>query len=163
VKNAFTLIELLIVIAIIALLSAILYPFIGQTPLIKSRDAKRLGDLDNLLTSINLYYHFNGNNSYPASLNDLVPTVIASVPIDPRDGKPGCNVSYGNPTADTTYKYNYYATSATGGACSAAGRDCANYVLQVCLEDANNPALANDCDSGGIPACAPDRVYDIHS
>jgi len=164
-RNAFTLIELLIVIAIIAILAAILFTSIGQTPLVKSRDAKRTSDLDSLRTALTLYYT-NNNGRYPgpdvaALTAALVPTYIATMPVDPRNGVAGCNQTYGG---NANYKYLYTATTAVNGACTTAGGTCTNFVVQTCLEDATNQALSNDCDSGAaIPACIADNVYDIHS
>ena len=55
-KKGFTLIELLIVIAILAVLAGIVIVALNPAELLKqARDGKRMGDLDNLVTALNLY------------------------------------------------------------------------------------------------------------
>jgi len=61
-KKGFTLIELLVVIAIIALLSTLAVVALSSARL-KSRDAKRLSDMKQLSTALELY--FNDQGSYP--------------------------------------------------------------------------------------------------
>jgi len=55
-KKGFTLIELLIVIAILAVLAGIVIVALNPAELLKqARDGKRMGDLDSLVTALNLY------------------------------------------------------------------------------------------------------------
>ncbi len=61
-QKAFTLIELLIVIAIIGLLSSIVLVALNNARG-KGRDAKRIADIRQLVTALNLYY--SDNNVYP--------------------------------------------------------------------------------------------------
>ncbi|MFA6485850.1 MAG: prepilin-type N-terminal cleavage/methylation domain-containing protein [Candidatus Magasanikbacteria bacterium] len=61
-KKGFTLIELLVVIAIIGLLSTLAVVALGQARL-KARDSKRLADLKQVQTALELYY--TDNNAYP--------------------------------------------------------------------------------------------------
>lgn len=63
-KSGFTLIELLVVIAIIGLLSTLAIVALNSSR-IKSRDAKRLADVRQIQTALELYYDKNGN--YPLS------------------------------------------------------------------------------------------------
>jgi type II secretion system protein G len=66
-KKAFTLIELLIVIAVIGVLIAIILPnLIGMRE--RARDSKRKNDLAQLKTALRMY--FNDYNSYPQSSID---------------------------------------------------------------------------------------------
>ena len=61
-KKGFTLIELLVVIAIIGLLSTLAVVALGSART-KARDSKRLADLKQLQTALELYY--TDNNAYP--------------------------------------------------------------------------------------------------
>lgn len=61
-KKGFTLIELLVVIAIIGLLSTLAVVALGQARE-KARDSKRLADLKQIQTALELYY--TDNNAYP--------------------------------------------------------------------------------------------------
>lgn len=65
-KKGFTLVELLVVIAIIGLLSTLAIVALG-TARQKSRDAKRLSDLRQLETALELYY--NDHTAYPTGTN----------------------------------------------------------------------------------------------
>ena len=61
-KKGFTLIELLVVVAIIGLLSTLAVVALS-TAREKTRDSKRLSDLKNIQTALEL--HYTGNNQYP--------------------------------------------------------------------------------------------------
>jgi len=61
-RQGFTLVEMLIVIAIIAVLSTLILRGIGGA-LPKSRDARRIGDLRNVQSSLELFYSKQG--TYP--------------------------------------------------------------------------------------------------
>jgi len=65
-RQGFTLVEMLIVIAIIAVLSTLILRGIGGA-LPKSRDARRIGDLRNVQSSLELYYSKQG--TYPKAEN----------------------------------------------------------------------------------------------
>lgn len=62
-KKGFTLIELLVVIAIIALLSTLAVVALGSARQ-KARDAKRLSDVKQVQTALELYY--TDKNGYPS-------------------------------------------------------------------------------------------------
>ena len=59
-NKGFTLIELLVVVSIISLLSSVIFASLN-TARAKARDAKRITDLRNLSTVLNLYYDKHGN------------------------------------------------------------------------------------------------------
>jgi len=94
-KEAFTLLELLIVIAIIGILAAIILPFL-QPAREKARDARRLSDLHQISAAVELYALDNSNtppgddgveyiNGDPQWIPGLVPKYITSLPSDPLD------------------------------------------------------------------------------
>lgn len=103
-KKGFTIIELLVVVVIIGLLSTI-----GVTVFTKarkaSRDAKRIADLKEISTAVEMYYNENGaypfsaqgNNNWAGEcpnyggydmpvpyIQNLVPTYISILPQDPK-------------------------------------------------------------------------------
>ncbi len=101
-KKGFTLIELLVVIAIIGLLSTLAVVALGSAR-VKARDSKRLSDLKQLQTALELYY--TDQNSYPAgdaislattnysclnasgfTTDGCTSPYMAKVPADPKSG-----------------------------------------------------------------------------
>ncbi len=113
---AFTLIELLVVIAIIALLASIVLVALNGARA-KARMAKRVGDLQQIQTALELYY--NNNGSYPVvggyqgtcalwgsttpnnTIPGLVSTYIGSFPQDPlvnAVANQNCYIYYSNGT-----------------------------------------------------------------
>jgi prepilin-type N-terminal cleavage/methylation domain-containing protein len=90
--RGFTLIELLVVIAIIGLLASIILASLS-TARVKARDARRISDIDQLRTAIELYAS-DHNDTYPPApsvntaslttdLSVLAPKYIPSIPKDP--------------------------------------------------------------------------------
>lgn len=65
-KRGFTLVELLVVIAIIGLLASIVLVSVNSART-KARDSKRISDIKQLMTALELYYDTNGH--YPISGN----------------------------------------------------------------------------------------------
>ncbi len=87
-KKGFTIIELLIVIAVIAILIGITLPrFRGMQE--EGNITKAKGELRTLQTAVESYYIHN-NNTYPTSLSSLTtasPNIIgSSLPTDPFNG-----------------------------------------------------------------------------
>lgn len=68
-KKGFTLIELLVVIAIIALLSTLSVVALNSAR-VKSRDARRLSDIKQIRTALEMY--FDQNDKYPKSDGNIV-------------------------------------------------------------------------------------------
>lgn len=80
-STAFTLVELLIVLAIIGLLSSVVIAS-TTTSRSKTRDVRRIVDLKEIQLALATYYDVN--KSYPASLNTIVTEkYLASIPVDP--------------------------------------------------------------------------------
>lgn len=115
-KKGFTLIEVLVVVAIIGILSSLVLVGLGGARA-KGRDARRISDLKNIQNGLELYFAKYGQ--YPSSLTDTNLAgsggVVRTIPSDP-------NPNWG---------YGYCARSSDNGA----------YVLASHLEDADNPAL----------------------
>ncbi len=104
-KNAFTLLELLVVIGIISILLA-LGAISYSTAQKKSRDAKRKGDLKTIQNSLEQYYSVCGYN-YPTPNAGIVDPIVCTtppatnilptVPVDPKTVTPypcaGCTTA----------------------------------------------------------------------
>ena len=110
-RQGFTLIELLVVVAIIALLSSIALIAL-MTARQKSRDVKRLGDMTQMNTALELY--FASNKGYPSSTipgvpAGMVPTTIASLPNAPQPPDGTCGlITYPAPVPNGTTADGYY-------------------------------------------------------
>lgn len=84
-KKGFTIIELLVVIAIIGLVAAIVLVSIGNVKA-KNRDARRMADMKQIATALNLYN--NTNNRYPiGDINAMTTALVnnGSIPSVPKD------------------------------------------------------------------------------
>ena len=124
-KKAFTLIELLVVIAIIGLLSTLSILALNQARA-RARDTKRISDVRQIQTALELYYNEMGN--YPAdgdvepgkSIKSTNNTYLAAVPTPPTlvDGS-GC------PGTQPEYTYAKTGSSGQGGT--------ASYTIKYCL------------------------------
>lgn len=122
-RKGFTLIELLVVIAIIGILSTIAVVALGNARA-KSRDAKRIADVKQMTSALELY--FNDQNTYPptasvapgSALISNSTTYMAIVPSNPSprtDG--GCVAAdyyYSQIGGGTSFTIAYCLGSATG-------------------------------------------------
>ncbi len=135
-KKGFTLIEILIVVAIIGLLSSVVLIGLGSFRA-RGRDAKRIADIREVQNSLELYYA--KYNTYPMTINswsDLRTALtspgtgigVSSVPDDPLS----------NPPQALHYAYG-------------VSQDGQRYVLGTTLEDANNAALKDSMHNTDIP------------
>lgn len=134
-KKGFTLIEVLIVVAIIAILSSVVLVGLGPTQR-AGRDARRVSDLRQTQNGLELYYNrcgyypgttvtgsgscggYASNNTWGGMSDALTGSSlgISTVPQDPTSGH--------------TY---YYASKSDGS----------GYVIAAVLEDVNNAAFSN--------------------
>lgn len=116
--RGFTLIEILVVVAIIGILAAAIVVTVNSAR-VSSRDSKRIADLKELQTALQFY--FDKNTTYPDTLDDLVTGgQIAQVPLDPS----------------TRQQYFYDLVGGGSG-----------FHLAANLEDPKNKALKSDKDS----------------
>ena len=96
-RNGFSLVELLVVISIIATLTAIILPNLMGTRE-KARDSQRIQDLNGLRTALRMYY--NDNQAYPT------PVVMGG------GGTLGVGFSgYFPAVSNLGYTYEYYQTN----------------------------------------------------
>ena len=111
----FTLIELLVVLAIIGLLSTLALISLNSARQ-KSRDVKRVSDVRQIQTALDLYY--SDNNSYPASVTSggSIGTYMTLVPSDPL----GPVYTYTQQTSGASYTLQYKLEGTTGGLAAGA-------------------------------------------
>lgn len=160
--KGFTLIEILIVVAIIAILSSVVLVGLGPTQR-AGRDARRVSDLKQTQTGLELYYNKCGY--YPGDAEASNP--CSATPADANTWSSmttaltGSNIGVKNvpqdPTSGHTY---YYGTNVITGATTGVS----SYVIAATLEDVNNPAFSNYtvialtgytfADSGAPTSCA---------
>jgi prepilin-type N-terminal cleavage/methylation domain-containing protein len=120
-KQGFTLIELLVVIAIIGLLSTLSIVALNQARA-RSRDARRVADVKQIQTALEMYY--NDNNIYPASItagSSIASGTTIYMDIVPKSPTPGDGA-----TCVGSVQYTYSPTTInniTNG----------SYTLQYCL------------------------------
>ena len=123
-KKAFTLIELLVVIAIIGVLSAITVVVL-QNARSKSRDTKRIADVKQMQTALELY--FNDNGSYPASVTSTIASgssvYMTALPTAPTPIDGSCS------TGTNAYTYS---------------SDGSTYSISFCLGNPNSGLSAGE-------------------
>ena len=112
-KKGFTLIELLVVVAIIGLLSTLSIVALN-TARAKARDARRVSDVKQIQTALELCYNDTGD--YPTTIASLSPKYMGTVPTAPTPFDNTTNCS----TAKNSYAYNYTAGTYTLTYCLGA-------------------------------------------
>lgn len=144
-KKGFTLIEILIVVAIISILASVVLVGLGPTQR-AGRDARRISDLRQIQTALELYFnkcgYYPGIAASPACATAFTPTAAADraqwtalSTILQTSGIGIVNPLPNDPTLSASYKY--------GVAPAPAGN---SYVIGATLEDSSNPALNQDVD-----------------
>ena len=138
-KRGFTVLELLVTVAIIAILSTVIVSMTNSAR-IKGRDSGRVSQLRQIRYALEQYRLVNGQ--YPQCLYVAAgcgttlsgTTFMKNVPLDPKTGTP--------------YAYAGLSTSVGGSTCSS-------YHLGTTLEDKNNQILRTGSDApASLNICA---------
>lgn len=156
-RKGFTLIEVLIVVAIIGILASVV--LVGLGPLQKQgRDARRISDLKSVQAGLEIYYGkcgFYPGNSIdaqgvcPASFNAIGGTDAAAWTALTTSLK---SAGISNVPVDPNKSRNYaYATDATGN----------SYILRAQLDDSGNQALNGDIDADTYSVACGDAVNGV--
>jgi len=116
-KRGFTLVELLVVIAIIGLLSTLAFISLNSARA-KARDAKRVSDVRQIQSALELYYNDQSTPSYPAVEDLTAYTTALEGPLDtdevtlPEAPTSDCDTdTYDTWTYGSDYMYSAPATA----------------------------------------------------
>jgi prepilin-type N-terminal cleavage/methylation domain-containing protein len=133
-KSGFSFIELLVTVTIVAVLmvgAVVSY----RTSTAKARDSKRIGDMEQIRTALDMYRADYG--IYPAVASGepsgLTPDYISAYP----EGPQGDTYLYSQPIADYTYQiYGHLDNPPTGQICTASG-NCpdADHLCNYCVKN----------------------------
>lgn len=165
IKNSrgFTLVELLVVIAIISILATLLLLQLGVARA-KARDAKRIADINQVRSALELYFDDNGSYQATNIMTGLKPAYLINVPLDPI--ATGCTETYNGAVSSVFNCYGYTWNPATSPI---------RFQVWAELEQKNLNALKNDTDinstgwsgaaiTGATETCsstaASDCIYD---
>lgn len=162
VRKGFTLIEILIVVAIIAILASIVLVGLGPTQQ-SGRDARRLSDLHEIQNGLELYYSKCGY--YPGGVEATTPcgafvaansyNNTGNTVVEALDGSSiGITVLPDDPTSG---KHYFYEVDAAGD----------SYVLGATLENANNsvfdsytpPSVTGYTGDAGLTCLVANKQY----
>jgi len=150
-QKGFTLIELLVVIAIIGILAAVVLVSLNSARQ-KSRDAKRLADIRQIQTALELFY--NDNGGYPddggttPTMSDGSPafsTYLSAWPnvVNPADGQ--CSA------AENTYTY----TGRNAANTADDATDPAFYTITFCLGGNTGGYTDSNADQKVVGTASP--------
>ena len=102
--KGFTLVELLVVIAIISILATLLLLQLGVARA-KARDAKRIADINQVRSALELYFDDNGSYLATNNMVSLEPTYLVNIPHDPLAA--GCTDTYAGTVVGALNCYGY--------------------------------------------------------
>lgn len=155
-NTGFTLVELLVTIAVVAILSAGIVMLIGQAPSQTARDGHRKTDLQQVSSAMELYRNKNG--SYPpciagadscqvnaAGIPNLTSPYISTLPTDPVSTAyyryaPKPTTCDGVIQACTSYLLCAHLETGSGSTpCSVSGTYCASGATGFCNYQITNP------------------------
>ena len=134
-RKGFTLIEILIVVAIIAILASIVLVGLGPTQQ-AGRDARRLSDLRQVQNGLELYFSKCGYYPGAAVAGSCSGTPFGQIStwVALKASLTGSGIGVSTMPADPSAGHTYYyGTTATGG----------SYVLGAVLENANGSVFNN--------------------
>ncbi len=123
------------VIAIISVLATLLLLQLGVARA-KARDAKRIADVNQVRSALELYFDDSGSYLATNIMTTLAPKYLISVPKDPL--APGCTDTYGGTGSGPAFCYGYAYTSTAAAP--------AKMMVWAELEQNNKNALSNDTD-----------------
>lgn len=109
----------------------LLLPAIGRA--IASNDRSEL-DVAGLRVMLALEIHYQENGAYPARLEDLVPSILPELPMDPFSGRP---YGYRLPTGDGTTYGSYTLYSVGGDGVDDAGTPHAEHPQKALQDNAS--------------------------
>jgi prepilin-type N-terminal cleavage/methylation domain-containing protein len=116
-KKAFTLIELLIVIAIIGILAALIIANLSAARA-RARDAQRKAQLQQIATALQLY--FDVKNDYPASMSSSMNTLTTYFLCSDSGFSTSCTgtkyAEFTPPVGGSDQNYSYARTTTSAGA-----------------------------------------------
>ena len=134
-KEGFTLVELLVVMAIIAILSSAVIAYLSSTRA-KGRDARRLSDINEISKALALYE--SNHQQYPLAATQVTLSSTDAVSI----ALEGDGVITNTPTDPIYPGYAYtYVTNLTGS----------TYTLTFCLETNSNLHYVQGCTNTYSP------------
>lgn len=151
-KKGFTFIELLVVISIISLLASIILASLNAVR-IKARDSKRIQEIIQLRTAMELYYDTNG--TYPPTLNENSGYDLSYLPAGSPNFIPSLVPSFITENlkdpfnTDNYHAYHYLGTEDTGHPEWCPGSERA--LVKFHLEKNLTTPRFQTCDNQGAP------------